>query len=66
MAQCQICGANPATGGAAVFRVNEVGQPGIWRCKDHLQATPVDEDVKNLVSIIEGDQAPSIPSGNGS
>jgi hypothetical protein len=32
--KCEICGRGPANG-FDIFRANEKGVKGIWRCKDH-------------------------------
>jgi hypothetical protein len=54
MATCEICGRGPAPehGGISVFRHNEKGQPGIWRCAVHNDA-PVDPEVAEIVIAIE-------------
>lgn len=55
MAICEICTRGPAPehGGVTVFRQNAKGEPGIWRCAAHNHA-PVDPEVAEIVSIIEG------------
>lgn len=59
---CDVCQGSPREG-IAVYRINEKGVPGIWRCKTHLD-TPVDPVVFKIGTIIEdgnnlGDQPPN-------
>ena len=49
--KCEWCGKGPADG-TSIFRVNEKGVDGIWRCEADLDRKPPD-DVYELVSIIE-------------
>jgi hypothetical protein len=53
-ASCEVCG----KGGPlyTVFRVNPVGQQGVWRCSEHLtteQQQAIDPEVKDIVGIID-------------
>ena len=57
--KCEWCGKGPADG-TSVFRINEKGIPGIWRCEADLDRKP-DEDVYELVSIIESAQTTPAP-----
>lgn len=44
--------------GTTVYRVNEMGVRGIWRCKLHLtfdQEAAIDPEVKRITDIIEED-----------
>jgi hypothetical protein len=52
MAKCEVCGCTPFESG--LFRANELGVQGIFRCKKHLQPenTP-DEIVEDILNIIE-------------
>jgi uncharacterized protein YwgA len=53
--KCEKCGKGPADG-VSVYRVNEKGVKGIWRCVNHLEPekhpAPDTETVK-LVNILE-------------
>lgn len=56
--KCEICGKAPPDDRVALYRVNEMGVPGIWRCTEHLTKTQVSEldpIVSELVQIIEDD-----------
>jgi hypothetical protein len=52
--KCEICGKGPAPehGGVTVFRQNETGVAGIWRCREHRKAA-VDPEVEDITSIID-------------
>lgn len=53
--QCEVCGKGMEEG-ATLYRVNETGVPGIWRCKPHLtfeQESSLDFDCKKIVEAIE-------------
>lgn len=52
---CEICGRG-IVDGAALFRQNEKGVKGIWRCREHNQK-PIDVEVNDIVSAIEQDNA---------
>lgn len=49
--KCEWCGKGPQDG-VSLYRINEKGVPGIWRCEADLDRRP-DEDVAELVGIIE-------------
>jgi hypothetical protein len=49
---CEICQRTPARDGVTVYRVNEYGIAGIWRCEAHLQTT-VDADLRTLVDDLK-------------
>jgi len=52
---CEICGKGPVDG-VTMWRVNEKGVPGIWRCRAHLtieQADKQDPETVRLVNIID-------------
>lgn len=56
--KCEICGKAPPKDDVALFRINEVGVPGIWRCRAHLthdQEADIDSEVHKIVRIIEED-----------
>lgn len=52
---CAVCGRGPDDG-VSVYRMNEVGQPGLWSCNEHKDQFDgrIPDDVKEMVSIIEG------------
>ena len=54
--KCEWCGLGPHDG-ITVFRVNEKGVPGIWRCEKDLDRKPPD-DVAEIVAILESDRVP--------
>ena len=47
---CEVCGMTSADG-AALFRQNEKGVPGVWRCHLHNQVF-IDPKVKELTDSI--------------
>ena len=49
--KCEICGKG-VLDGVTLYRQNELGVKGIWRCTEHNQQ-PVDKEVQELVDIIE-------------
>lgn len=51
--KCDICGKGPLDG-FTIFRVNEYGVPGIWRCREHMNK-PIDPEDDRLARIIEED-----------
>lgn len=56
--KCEICHKGPPNDPVTLFRVNEKGVKGIWRCTEHLtrsQSTAVDPEVRKIVGIIEDD-----------
>ena len=55
--KCEWCGLVPQDG-TTVFRVNEKGVPGIWRCEKDLDRKPPD-DVAEIVAILESNNAPT-------
>jgi len=55
MKGCEICGRKPPQDNVALFRVNEKGVEGIWRCREHLGNVKVDSEVNDIVKIIEED-----------
>lgn len=55
--RCEVCNRGPApeAGSVAVYRVNELGVEGIWRCQEHLtpeQSAALDKEVVKLAHII--------------
>ncbi len=53
--KCEICNKGPAEG-LTVFRVNEKGVKGIWRCRAHVtseQADKFDPEVIFITNIID-------------
>jgi hypothetical protein len=51
MAKCQICGKTPLE--TALYRVNETGVTGIFRCRNHLpQGQKIDPEIKKIVTVI--------------
>lgn len=55
MCRCEICHKGPPDG-VSLFRVNEKGVEGIWRCRSHLtseQADKQDPETIRLVNIID-------------
>lgn len=53
MIECEICKRRPDGDGITVYRINEKGVPGIWRCEDHLR-TLVDPELIRLDRILHG------------
>lgn len=53
---CEICGADPSTGGLPLYRVNPTGEPGVWRCFKHLAQFQKNDDpeLRHLVCTISG------------
>ena len=52
--ECEICHRHPIRDAIALYRVNAKGQPGIWRCEEHLEpATYIDPIVQDITHIIE-------------
>lgn len=49
--KCEICGKG-ISDGTSLYRQNEKGQPGVWRCRVHVTA-PVDPIVEEVVEAIE-------------
>jgi hypothetical protein len=59
--KCEICGKTspmpPDGDGISLFRVNETGEPAVWRCEQHLtkeQRAKIPSTVIELAKIIEG------------
>lgn len=59
---CEICNRGPEREGITLFRQNEKGVPGIWRCAVHVTAD-VDPDVAEIVTIIERNGPPEGRTG---
>lgn len=53
--KCEWCGKG-LQDGVSLFRVNEKGVPGIWRCEADLDRRP-DEQVAQIVAAIESADA---------
>lgn len=53
--KCEVCGKGMAEG-VSLFRQNELGVTGIWRCREHNEKPP-EPEVDDIVRIIEGDNA---------
>jgi hypothetical protein len=54
--KCEICQRNVPVDGVTLFRVNQTGQKGVWRCKAHLtakQRVVIDPVLKRVVKMIE-------------
>lgn len=54
--KCEICQKSVIKDGIAVFRINSLGETGIWRCRKHLsdsQKTSIDPQVNDIVTTIE-------------
>lgn len=49
--KCEICGKGMEQG-VTLFRVNELGVTGVWRCREHMEKQP-DPIVEDIVNIIE-------------
>jgi hypothetical protein len=49
---CEVCGQEPSNGGVTLFRVNEVGVRGVWRCRAH-GGRPADDVTADVVDTIE-------------
>ena len=52
--KCEVCGLGPADG-VTVFRQNETGVPGVWRCAPHTHVE-IDPGVGDLVTTLERDK----------
>jgi hypothetical protein len=57
MISCEICGRGPANG-TTVYRANEKGVPGIWRCAAHVNerafAAMTDPAIENIENALNG------------
>lgn len=54
--KCEICLKGPPIDDVVLFRVNEKGVKGIWRCSRHLtaeQANALDPEVVRITHIIQ-------------
>lgn len=54
--KCEICGKGPLVDMVTLWRVNEKGGPGIWRCTEHLSAeqrAARDPETVKLADVIE-------------
>lgn len=54
---CEICHKEPQKDGIAIFRVNPLGEIGIWRCWQCLtpeQRGEVDPETKRITDVIQG------------
>lgn len=49
--QCEVCDKGPQDG-VTVYRTNEKGVAGIWRCAEHEGAT--DPETQEIIDAIEG------------
>jgi hypothetical protein len=53
MAKCEVCNKSPME--TALFRINETGVDGIFRCKAHYPRNqsidPVVEDIVNIICL---------------
>lgn len=50
--KCEVCGRSPGTDSSiTLFRQNEKGVPGIWRCEEHSK--PVEQDLAQAVAEIQ-------------
>lgn len=59
--ECCICHRGLADG-LALFRVNDVGQTGIWACSNHIRSFPSrqpDDEVQRLADILTGKRQPT-------
>ena len=61
MIACEICGKGPVQG-VTVYRANEKGVKGRWRCNHHLNETAFQRAMDSEVSAIERAIMPEIPS----
>lgn len=50
--ECEICKKSAQFDGVALFRQNEYGVIGIWRCRDHNEKN-IDKEVDEIVTSIE-------------
>jgi hypothetical protein len=48
--KCETCGHGPADG-ADLYRVNPKGQPGRWRCLQHMPSPP-DPELRRIVETV--------------
>ena len=51
--KCEICAKGPKEN-VTLFRINEKGVPGIWRCVKHLNSIKPDKEVVKIVNTIQG------------
>lgn len=49
--KCEICGMGPEKG-VTVYRQNDLGEVGRWRCVDHNQVI-VDPETQRLVNVLK-------------
>lgn len=56
MLKCFIPNCKTHGTGAALFRINAKGQPGIWACREHVKRTDAKpaQEVVEIVDAIEG------------
>ncbi len=55
--KCEICGKSPPNDRVTLWRINEKGVKGIWRCEEHLnadQSSKRDPELVRLDKIISG------------
>lgn len=52
--ECEVCHKTPLRDGIAVYRINETGVAGLFRCEDHMNSA-IDPVVLDIVHIIEDD-----------
>lgn len=55
--KCELCGRGPQTTGDAIYRANEKGVKGRWRCAFHLNDKARDianSETGALTRLIEG------------
>lgn len=58
--KCEICNKSAADDGVALYRVNELGVKGVWRCTEHLtseQSKAIDPQVKEITETIQASNA---------
>lgn len=56
--KCEICQKGPTDPQpTTVFRQNEFGKPGRWRCREHNQK-PIATEVDELVQILDPQPTP--------
>jgi len=49
---CEICGRKPGVDdGVILYRQNETGVKGVWRCQDH-NSLPIDPEVQEISELL--------------
>ena len=68
--KCEVCGKRAPEDNATLFRVNPIGEIGIWRCWKCMtleQQCAIDPETKHIVTVISAGSVPAnaTPSAGG-